>query len=366
MKSYLPPSAYWSEAVFDQERAHFERQWQFAGFRRDLRQHHDFVTLQIGRRPVVVQNFDGELKAYDNVCSHRFSRIQTEPCGNRALQCRYHGWAYNSHGDPVGIPQRPRFDDLAALPTDALRLPSWKVATLGELVFVTRERNGSEFNEFLGSGLDELTVISESLGPLIDVNRKVIRANWKVVVENTLEAYHVDFVHVNNFKKLLADPASFEFHAPHSWWRSSLRESVTKAMAPLERLLGSRAYRPLGYVHAFVFPNLTIATTLGTSFSIQHFIPRSVGETEFVSYLFATRVANEKAESSPIFRTLLDNAIQFNRDVFEEDRNIVEQVQLGIRHAERPGVLSQEEVRIQAFQEDYVKQFGFAEPFRNE
>jgi len=359
MKSYLPARAYWSDEIFTQEQSYWERQWQFAGFRRDLAQHHDFVTAQIGHRPVVIQNFHGELKAFDNVCSHRFSRIQTEPCGNRPLQCRYHGWAYNSAGDPVGIPQKPRFEGMDSIPAESLRLPAWKVATLGEFVFVARDSNRTDLNSFLSSSEAELRQIGESLGRLIDVNRIPIKANWKVVVENTLEAYHVDFVHANNFKKVLAEQSTFDFHRPHSWWRSPLRDPVVRAMAPVGRMMNGRNYQPPGYVHAFVFPNLTVGTTLGLSFAVQHFIPRGAAETEFVSYVFAAKTASEDASPSAMVEAMNDSAVKFNRDVFEEDRVVVEQVQLGIRHAERPGLLSEDEVRIQAFQQAYIEHFDF-------
>jgi phenylpropionate dioxygenase-like ring-hydroxylating dioxygenase large terminal subunit len=186
-----------------------------------------------------------------------------------------------------------------------------------------------------------------------------IKANWKVVVENTLEAYHVGFVHENNFKKVLSDESEFEFQTPHSWWRSQLRENVTRAMAPIGRMLKSRKYQPAGYVHLLVFPNITIATTLGLTFSIQHFIPLGVGETEFVSYLFSTTVGDEDQDKLSIIQAVNESAVKFNREIFEEDRVVVEQVQCGIAHAERPGLLSDEELRVYEFQKAYIERFCF-------
>ncbi|MDG3443022.1 Rieske 2Fe-2S domain-containing protein [Nitrospirillum amazonense] len=57
--------------------------------------------------PVVVQNFQGALKAFRNVCSHRYALIHDQPCGRGLLRCPYHGWVYDAAGVPIGIP----FDD---------------------------------------------------------------------------------------------------------------------------------------------------------------------------------------------------------------------------------------------------------------
>ena len=55
----------------------FKPSWLCLGFVDDLKSDRDFITAQIGPHSIVVQNFGGELKAFRNVCSHRFSRIQT-------------------------------------------------------------------------------------------------------------------------------------------------------------------------------------------------------------------------------------------------------------------------------------------------
>ena len=359
MKSLLPPEAYWSNAVFDLEQQSWDREWQFIGFRHALRKHHDFISLHIGQHPVVVQNFQGELLAFDNVCSHRFARIQTEPCGNRPLQCHYHGWAYDAQGDPVGIPRRPRFEGLSELPRETLRLHRWNLATLGEMVFVARDPVIPELHDYLGDAWNELRIIGESLGELIDVNRMLVRANWKIAVENTLEAYHIGFVHENNFKKVIADEVVFTMHPPHSWWRSPLQSQVALSLAPVSRKLAGRSYQPPGWVHALLFPNLTIATTLGMTFAVQHFRPLSSGETEFVSYPFTTTTSGGNESPSPLMQAIHDATIKFNRDVFNEDRLIVEQVQVGVLHASKSGLLSDDEVRIHEFQKACRQRFDY-------
>jgi phenylpropionate dioxygenase-like ring-hydroxylating dioxygenase large terminal subunit len=102
----IPADHYIRDDIFPREMKNiFEPSWLCIGFTEDLKNHNDFITIQIGERGIVVQNFHGELRAFRNVCSHRHSRIQTQNCGNRPLQCPYHGWTYNIQGIPTGIPK---------------------------------------------------------------------------------------------------------------------------------------------------------------------------------------------------------------------------------------------------------------------
>ncbi|TWB38570.1 Rieske 2Fe-2S domain-containing protein [Nitrospirillum pindoramense] len=86
--------------------------WVKLGDTAALASHGDYLTgrapdAEGGAVPVVVQNFQGVLKAFRNVCSHRFALIHDQPCGRGLLRCPYHGWVYDADGVPIGIP----FDD---------------------------------------------------------------------------------------------------------------------------------------------------------------------------------------------------------------------------------------------------------------
>jgi len=48
--------------------------------------------------------------------------------------------------------------------------------------------------------------------------------------------------------------------------------------------------------------------------------------------------------------------IDFNRQVFDEDKTICEEVQKGVISTDKPGVLSLEEERVHAFQKIYMQQ----------
>ena len=360
MNTLIFPRDYWDTHIYDREQTQiFSRVWQCVGFTHELASHHDFVTRTVGGCSVVVQNFQGRLRAFSNVCSHRFNRIHTQCKGNGPLQCAYHGWLYNADGLPVGIPKKPRFDGLTPERLQELSLAAWRVEICGKLVFVCRDPQAPDLRAYLGGSYALIHEMTSACGAQIDENVMVIRANWKVLVENTLESYHVHFIHPNTFSRLNTADGIFEWQAPHSTWRTTLGG---KFLSRLEKLMGVFESRPLkieGYCHQLIFPNLTVASTQGTSFSVQFFEPVDADTTRFTSVVFQTALARELPDSSKSTVDALNESVKaFNRAVFSEDKEICEQVQQGARVTNQAGVLSDEELRVYDFQKQYASRMN--------
>lgn len=336
---------------FDGERFELEQRyvrgcaWYFAGLTYDLEEHGQYLTVQVGGRSVVVQKFRDELCAFTNVCTHRGSRLRSCRSGSGPLRCPYHGWTFDSRGLPVGIPHRQSFSGLDKIGLEALALERWQVGLCGRFVFVSVPEVTTSLSEYLGTYWNELEIISAALGERVDVNELIITANWKVAVENTLESYHVDLIHPATFRKLGAGGMEFDFEGPHSSWTAELSDDAVSAWKRVENRFASRPIRTQKYKHLFVFPSLTVASSFGATFAIQSFEALSPEMTRFVSNVFVT-----KAERSGALRGLGLSATEFNRKVFEEDRVICEQVQLGLRDARGLGPLSAMEARVAAFQ----------------
>src|SRR5918995_701064 len=70
----------------------------------------DFLTFDLLETPILLRNFDGELRALLNVCPHRHSKLTEKPRGNtEKLRCQYHGWEYNAEGGTGKIPDAKAF-----------------------------------------------------------------------------------------------------------------------------------------------------------------------------------------------------------------------------------------------------------------
>lgn len=349
----IPKPAYWSQDIFDEEiRRLFLSGWQFAGLTGELSNDRDFVCVDHCGLSLVVQNFKGELRAFQNVCTHRFNRIQTEDRGNRPLSCRYHGWTYDRTGFPAGLPKREQFltgDDAH------LCLTSYPVEKCGKFVFV-RFGDGPALREQLGDFHSTLEEISAHIGSEIHYAVVPHAANWKLLVENVLECYHCATVHRETFVPLGVGKLPIDqviISGDHS---SSHFPRVDEAREELRQRylshLKDRGFAHNSFYHIHIFPNLFISSGEGLSFYVGHALPISPQETLLRMRIFEPAVelsAKHRARQEPINQSTITTSLA----LVEEDRAILENIQRGIRLSDKPGAIGDEEVRIKSFLECY-------------
>ncbi len=353
MKAIITPKYYFEQSLFSQEQKKiFHDSWVCVGLTSELSDNNDFLTTVIADIPVVLQNMKGQIKAFQNVCSHRFSIIQTEPKGNRPMVCPYHGWSYNEEGLPLGIPKKPLFE-FSKEELHCLKLVEYSVATCGNLLFVKLANNDVTLEDYLGNFYAYIEEVSNSFGRLVDVNEMKIEANWKIVVENTLESYHVNLIHTDTFRKLGTSGLDFQFSKSHSLWSTDLKYAEDdKAVQVVHKPYKNRPFKINGYNHLLIFPNVLLSTTYGISFNISFVTPVSEAVSNFKSYVFTTR-KNEEKKTSAVEEAYENSLKDFNRKVFAEDKFICEKVQIGVRSAPYSGELSEEEMRVCKFQQSY-------------
>lgn len=359
-KALVPNDHYFSKEIFDQEQLMFQRNWYYVGVSTDLENHNDFITCNIGGKDVVVQNFKGEIKAFHNVCTHRFNKIQTQQSGNRPLMCQYHGWNYNNTGIPFGIPLKNEFKGLDKESLNKLCLTSFDLALMGKFVFVRIAKEGPSLEEFLGETGKKLLEISKMIGRKIEHNEIVNYANWKVVVENTLEGYHISSVHPNTFYKQgfnLKSTVDFTVDSPHTSMILHLSESAEKdkKREKFHKLMKDRPFKPEGFYHALLYPNLSIGSLFGISVYIGSIKSIGPDESVFAYDLFETKKNEEELLDETISSVIGPGAQEFTHITLSEDKEICEQVQLGLRQSgDAKGVLSNQETRIWEFQKAYL------------
>ncbi|MSR88614.1 MAG: aromatic ring-hydroxylating dioxygenase subunit alpha [Candidatus Margulisbacteria bacterium] len=358
MRPQIKPEAYWNPDIAQHELTHvFLASWIFAGVVTQLPNHHDFMTVELAHLSLIIQNFDGEIKAFENVCTHRFSRIHTECRGNRPMICPYHAWSFNKHGMPQGIPQKPHFGDLDPETLTSLKLKEWEVGIVGKCIFVRHPNadTSEKPSTFLGAYFNLLEKMSQGLDTEIDYNPLDIGCNWKIAVENTLESYHVAPIHAKTFYKLGAIGEKFEITDPHSSWLATLNEKTVSQWQRVKKNYREMQYEVGGYLHVFLYPNMTVATTHGGSFSVQRFLPIAPDRTRFESWVFDCKTTAQSETDKTILSMMNKSIIDFNRSVFSEDKTICEQVQKGATQATCPGLLSDIEDRVLTFQRSYQK-----------
>jgi choline monooxygenase len=194
----IPSSWYTDPRVHALDRdAIFARSWQFVTHVSRVAGPGEHVVTTVADNPIiVVRGKDGVLRGFYNVCRHRGGPLATEDGCARALQCKYHGWTYLLDGSLRGVPAFDRVElfnkkDYGLIP---VRLAVWQ-----GLVFVSLDEKVPPLERFVAG-------IAERFGSTdlaaLRFHRRVdypVACNWKVYVDNFMEAYHVPHVHPELF-----------------------------------------------------------------------------------------------------------------------------------------------------------------------
>jgi phenylpropionate dioxygenase-like ring-hydroxylating dioxygenase large terminal subunit len=155
----------------------------------------DYTTMDLdGDSVIVVRDRAGNINAFQNFCRHRAARLLdgTGRCPG-AIRCPYHGWTYDLDGGLRGAPVPASFADLDK---QGIALKSVHVEIMLGFVFVCLADEKPPLREKWGDLLDELAPYRfEEMVPIGEIYEEVWDVDWKVVMDNYLESYHVPVGH---------------------------------------------------------------------------------------------------------------------------------------------------------------------------
>lgn len=355
MKLSIPPECYTNKVFFEKDTNTLKKNWHFVCLKKDLINHNDYISMELFNMPITLQNFKGIIKAYINICPHRYNRIRSKSKGNGILRCLYHGWTFDNDGMPYGIPMKKQLFNLNKKEIERLRLKKLQIDYCGDLIFINLGIK-KDLKTFLGKYFKEIEIISESIGNEIKFNVYEYNANWKVCVENTIDEYHIASVHAETFNRIFGREIKYDFEKSNSGVKINCNKKFLEKWKPIEEKVKSRIYKIHGYRHIFIYPLFTIATTMGTSFSLQTWQPVSVNKTRIHSRIYSFK--QTKKTNKEIISVLDKSVDNFNNQVFDEDKDVCENVQKGISSTaffKNKGILGANEERIFRFHKSHLK-----------
>ena len=191
-----------SHEIFEREqRAIFDRCWIYVGHASELRQPGDYKTRSVAGRPVIFcRDRDGQVRALINSCRHRGAIVCREREGNaRNFFCMYHGWTYNTDGSLRAVPGEdaypPSFDKSAMGLAPVPRLESYK-----DFYFASFDRDAVDLDTYLAGAKAYIDLVvdqspSGRMEIISGVQEYDIKANWKLLVENSVDDYHLVATH---------------------------------------------------------------------------------------------------------------------------------------------------------------------------
>jgi glycine betaine catabolism A len=190
----LPASAYTAPEVLAWELRHlFAGTWSCLG-RLDEVLGGAARGVLAGDVPVLLTRDGDVVSALANTCRHRGHELL--PAGGESARpvvvCPYHGWAYGLDGT---LRAAPRFADGPDFRKDDHGLAPLPVEVWHGWVFVNGTGDAAPFAEHLGALAELVAPYAPERLRLAARHEYVVRANWKVVVENYHECYHCPHIH---------------------------------------------------------------------------------------------------------------------------------------------------------------------------
>lgn len=112
--SAVPLEPYNSPEFLEQERDKiFRRAWLVICREEELPAPGDFITktIDLTKSPLIVaRQKDASVRAFYNVCSHRGTKLVSEPSGSGTrFVCPYHRWTYKNDGQLIGVSDESAF-----------------------------------------------------------------------------------------------------------------------------------------------------------------------------------------------------------------------------------------------------------------
>jgi phenylpropionate dioxygenase-like ring-hydroxylating dioxygenase large terminal subunit len=359
MHSRMPPQAYIDHAWFERERdLLFKPLWQFIGLKMMLAAHNAYITRTLCGIPIVVQNFNGELRAFENICLHRQNPIQTQAQGVRPLVCSYHGWGYGSDGAPANIPFEAALYRFPAEERACLHLRRFALECVGNLVFINLSADPMPIKQQLGAAMiNSLAASSEAYDSEVIMTTYDGRFNWKLAYENLRDGHHPRYVHARTLYQDVKFQASIDESGVAALQRLQQAGITDRAHAlallrtfsgggrdaPMEKVTHEgwhenvERYRDQDwYYNWLVFPNLHIASaTGGYSFIIEQHIPVGPNRTEFIVHCVTAKKKRRYASSVSVLHEHMLGADK----VLREDIDVMENIQRTLHPGARPAHL---------------------------
>ena len=185
----LPPLAYTDPSVWDRELSSiFRRDWICVARSSQVSKPGDYVAVDLVDQPVLVTRDDDDtLRAMSNVCLHRSMPLASGSGSARWIVCPYHQWSYGRDGS---LHAAPMMDGADGFDVSSCRLPRLAAEEWEGFVFVSMHDDPPP----LAAQLEPLATILEQYGLANLVIADTIEFdspwNWKLLVENFMEAYH--------------------------------------------------------------------------------------------------------------------------------------------------------------------------------
>ena len=358
-----------SDELFQREREFiFSRCWIYLGHESEVESPGDYRRRTVAGRPLFfTRGRDGEVRVFLNSCPHRGALICRRDEGNaEVLQCFYHAWSFNMDGDLIGVPDQEAYGPHFDRGELGLREPP-RVESYRGFYFVSFNPHVEDLVSYLADAREYLDLIVDQTEAGMRVvrgsNKYTMKANWKLLVENSLDGYHLVPTHqtyLDYISGLGSDDSGQTASArivgkaralgnghcviespvrsgrPIAHWHPLFGEEAREPIAQVRQELvekygEERAFRMADTSrNLIIYPNLVINDIM--AITVRYFEPLAPDNMEVTAWHLAPR-----DESDAMLATRLDSFLTFlgpGGFATPDDVEALESCQIGFRATE--------------------------------
>jgi p-cumate 2,3-dioxygenase alpha subunit len=317
----------------------FENCWVYAGHESEVPNPGDFLSRRVAGRPIILaRGDDSVVRVLLNTCTHRGAMVCRVASGNaKTFQCAYHAWTFNTRGELVGVPGEDAYSEAFDRKEFALGQAP-RVDAYRGFIFVSFNQSMQELRDYLAGATEYLDLVcdqSETGMRIVDgLQAYSIRANWKLLVENSIDGYHGLPTHLRYFNHLQESggiPRGYQhqhsqaldlgnghsvieydspFGRPIARWVPAFGElskaRIEATQQRLEKRFGVERANRICHTgrNLVIFPNLVINDIM--AITVRNFFPLAADYMEVSAWALAP--ADESAEDATL---RLDNFLTF-------------------------------------------------------
>ena len=313
----LPSKSYTDNEFWEKEcNTVLSNGWLFVGFVHELTKPGDVLPIFIAGKPIlIVKNENNKITAFHNVCSHRCLKLVGEKKNvGKLIRCPYHSWSYDLEGNLKSAPHigginqhKPKGFNFKNHGLKPIRIHIWH-----DWIFVNLNSKAKKFEKYakpLFSKFKDIDFDKLKYAATLDFGK--INTNWKFLIENFIEPYHVQFVHKTTTNQPLKDHYTIVDGICYGSGVDVKQEDNKNSNA----LSVSSRYLSL-------FPNFIIGTYYPNQIGVYLNIPISPSETSQKRIIYTTNGKVMTKEES-------DLAKKIWWSVHKEDHEICERLQEG-------------------------------------
>lgn len=193
----MPGYFYTDPGIFNREKELiFKKTWICIGREEQVTNNGDYMAIEVVDESIaVVRDKFGKINCFVNMCLHRGVPVVYGKGNTKGFSCPYHAWHYDLNGALTASP----YMEKSKIEIKGSKLKQLRVALWEGWIFTSFNSDVESFDSFIGPIAKDLVWFKSGECKLAERVILKIDCNWKLLLENLIDIYHVPVLHKASF-----------------------------------------------------------------------------------------------------------------------------------------------------------------------